>query len=231
MTLGIRSAARRDPEHVELRVGPREVPRQEGDHRGRRAGERRGLYMVYELDNSPVLDLALQRRREGEREHRPSTELAGAQVVREKPQSGNREPLTMPADVGVSAVPVAERDRVDLAVDVRGPGRDLERGGRAETEDVVPGVGGGEPLDLRETAHRVHGAAALHELPDRLCRAGGRQLGRPGGGRGRHRPGLRRLRGRGAGRRGGRWQLKAATSHRGNARDHPISKAIPFTQQ
>src|SRR5207248_10598652 len=78
----------------------------------------------------------------------------------------------LPADVGVVAVAAVEGDRVDLAIDVGGPGRDLEPRGCADAEDVVPGIGGGEPLNLGEAAHRVHGAAALHELADGFRGAG-----------------------------------------------------------
>ena len=139
----------------------------------------------------------------------------------------------LPADVGVVAVAAVEGDRVDLAIDVGSPGRDLEPRGRAEAEDVVPGIGGGEPLDLGEAAHRVHGAAALHELADGFRGAGRRQLRRPGGRGGRHRPCLRRLLGGGAGDRGAghRGELKGAASGRGNAREHRISQAVRFTQQ
>ena len=81
------------------------------------------------------------------------------------------------ADISIGAIITVEGDGVDDpaatsagADDIRGPRGNRVRSGRAEAESVVHGVDGGPLLDRREGTHRVHRAAALHELADLLNR-------------------------------------------------------------
>src|SRR5580704_24278 len=101
----------------------------------------------------------------------------------------------------------AERDGVDFAADARIPRRDLVRRTRAEAEGVVAGEGRPVPADFGETAHGVHGAAALHKLTDLLRAPAVRQRRSP----------LRRCRGDRAGLRQG-WPGPPERAERQRAR-------------
>src|SRR5215471_19539508 len=76
-------------------------------------------------------------------------------------------PGEVAADIGVPAV-LGQGDGVHVALDLGVPRRDLVRSLRAEAEGAASRVGGSALADLGEPAHRVHGAATLHELPDYL---------------------------------------------------------------
>src|SRR5262249_60985422 len=59
-------------------------------------------------------------------------------------------------------------DGVHHALDLGVPRRDLVWSLRTEAEGAASLVGGPVLADLGELAHRVHGAATLHDLPDYL---------------------------------------------------------------